>query len=116
MDPRLEQALDFSNYNQTLSTKRRQLKEKVDAKLTYGHNGGIFKIDRTLIVFVQMLIDQGRINDVPLLDSNENPILVENLSSFRDEIIDRYFSSVYDYYEQYQGIKKARTVKMLADL
>lgn len=116
MDPRLEQALDFSNYNQTLSTKRRQLKEKVDAKLTYGHNGGIFKIDRTLIVFVQMLIDQGRINDVPVLDSNENPILIENLSSFRDEIIDRYFSSVYDYYEQYQGIKKARTVKMLTDL
>ena len=116
MDPRLEQALDFSNYNQTLSTKRRQLKEKVDAKLTYGHNGGIFKIDRTLIVFVQMLIDQGRINDVPVLDSNENPILIENLSSFRDEIIDRYFSSVYDYYEQYQGIKKARTVKMLTEL
>lgn len=116
MDPRLEQALDFSNYNQTLSTKRKQLKEKVDAKLTYGHNGGIFKVDRTLIVFVQMLIDQGRTNDVPLLDSNENPILIENLSTFRDEIVDRYFSSVYEYYEQYQGIKKARTVKTLVDL
>jgi len=116
MDPRLEQALDFSNYNQTLSTKRRQLKEKVDAKLTYGHNGGIFKIDRTLIVFVQMLLDQGRTNDVPLLDSNENPILIEDLSVFKDEIIDRYFSSVYEYYGQYQDIKKSRTVKMLVDL
>ena len=116
MDSRLEQALDFSNYNQTLSTKRRQLKEKVDAKLTYGHNGGIFKIDRTLIVFVQMLIDQERINNVPLLDSNNNPILIVDLIAFKDEIIDRYFSSVYEYYEQYQEIKKSRTIKTLVDL
>ena len=45
MDGRLKAALDFSNYRQTLTIQRKQLKEKIDAKMTYGHNGGIFKID-----------------------------------------------------------------------
>ena len=116
MDQQLQKALDFANYRQTFSIQRRTLKEKIDAKLTYGVNGGIFKIDRSLITFVQMLIDQGRVQRVPLLDSNENPILIEDLVSFRDEILDRYFASTLEYYEQYQILKKSRSVEKLLDL
>lgn len=116
MDERLQQALEFSNYRQTLSIQRKQLKEKIDARLTYGFNGGIFKIDRSLLTFVQMLLDQGRTTDVPLLDSNENPILVNNLEAFKDEILDRYFTSTYEYYEEYQKLKQSRSVEKLLDL
>jgi hypothetical protein len=116
MDERLQKALEFSNYRQTLSIQRKQLKEKIDARLTYGFNGGIFKIDRSLLTFVQMLLDQGRTTDVPLLDSNENPILVNNLEAFRDEILDRYFTSTYEYYEEYQKLKQSRSVEKLLDL
>ena len=93
MDERLQKALDFSNYRQTLSIQRKTLKEKINAKLTYGCNGGLFKIDRSLITFVQMLIDQGRVENIPLIDVNENPILIPNLNDFRDEILDRYFTA-----------------------
>lgn len=116
MDERLKKALDFSNYRQTLSIQRKTLKEKINAKLTYGSQGGLFKIDRSLIVFVQMLIDQGRIENVPLIDQNENPILIPNLTEFRNEILDRYFTSTYEYYEEYQKIKNSRTVEKLLDL
>jgi hypothetical protein len=116
MDDILKKALDFSNYRQTLSIQKRLLKEKIDAKLTYGYNGGIFKIDHTLITFVQMLVDQGRKNDVPLLDSNNNPILVNDLEKFKDEIFDRYFSSLYEYLEKDNEIKKSRSVEKLVDL
>lgn len=116
MQEQLKQALDFANYRQTLSIQRRILKEKIDSKLTYGHAGGLFKIDRTLISFVNMLIVQGRTSGVPLIDSNENPILIENLESFRDEIMDRYFSATQEYYEEYQKIKKSRSVEKLVDL
>ena len=98
MDAQLKQALDFANYRQTFSIQKRTLKEKIEAKLTYGHNGGIFKIDRILIVFVQMLIDQGRTQGVPLLDANDNPIMIEDLSIFKDEIVDRYFTATLEYY------------------
>ena len=56
MQEEYKKALDFSNYRQTFSVQRKALKEKIDAKLTYGVNGGIFKIDRNLINFVEMLI------------------------------------------------------------
>jgi hypothetical protein len=116
MEEQLKKALDFSNYRQTFSIQRRTLKEKIEAKLTYGCNGGIFKIDRSLITFVQLLIDQGRISGVPLIDSNENPILIDNLETFKDEILDRYFTSTLEYYEQYQDLKKSRSVEKLLDL
>lgn len=116
MDERLKQALDFSNYRQTLTVQRKQLKEKIDAKLTYGHNGGIFKIDKSLINFVRLLIDKGRVEEVPLLDSNDNPILVKNMIQFEEEILDRYFTAVYEYYEQHESLKKSRSVEKLLDL
>jgi hypothetical protein len=84
--------------------------------LTYGHAGGIFKINRELIVFVQMLINQGRTENVPFIDENGNPILVADLQLFKDEIMDRYFTSTYAYYEDYQKIKSSRTVEKLLDL
>jgi hypothetical protein len=116
MDEQLKQALDFANYRQTFSIQKRTLKEKIEAKLTYGYNGGIFKIDRILIVFVQMLIDQGRTQGVPLLDANDNPIMVDDLLIFKDEIVDRYFTATFEYYEQHESLKKSRSVEKLLDL
>ena len=116
MDDRLSKALEFANYRQTLAIQRKTLKEKIAAKLTYGHAGGLFKINRELIVFVQMLIDQDRTENVPFIDENGNPVLVADLQAFKDEIIDRYFTATYEYYEDYQKIKSSRTVEKLLDL
>lgn len=113
MDERLKQALDFSKYQLTLSVQKKLLREKIEAKLTYGHSGGIFKIDQTLISFVQFLIDQDRTENVPILDANELPILIPDLKKFRDDILDRYFTSLYEYYENYEKIKKSRTIEKL---
>jgi hypothetical protein len=54
MHEQLKQALEFANYQQTFSIQRRTLKEKIEAKLTYGYNGGFFKIDRNLLTFVEL--------------------------------------------------------------
>lgn len=116
MDDQLKRALEFSNYRQSFAIQRKSLKEKNEAKLTYGCNGGIFKIDRSLITFVQMLLDQGRATNVPLLDSNENPILIDDLSTFRDEILDRYYTATLEYFEDYQKLKKSRSVDKIIDL
>ena len=116
MDDQLQKALEFSNYRQTFAIQRKILKEKIDARLTYGYNGGIFKIDRSLLVFVQMLIDQDRTTGIPLIDSNNNPILIDDLLAFKDEILDRYFTSTFEYFSQYQTLKSSRSVEKLLDL
>lgn len=116
MDERLKKSLEFANYRQTFSIQKKVLKEKIAAKLTYGYNGGIFVIDQTLITFVQLLIDQGRTSGMPLLDTNNNPIMIEDLQAFRDEIFDRYFTTTLEYYEQYELLKKSRSVEKILDL
>ena len=116
MNEQFQKALEFSNYRQTFAIQRRILREKIDAQLTYGYNGGIFKIDRSLIAFVQMFVDQGRVENVPLIDDNQNPIMIENLEVFRDEIVDRYYQSTLEYNRQYQDLKKSRSVEKLLDL
>lgn len=115
MDDRLKAALEFSNFQQSFATKIKQIKEKIDAKLTYGYNSGIFKIDRPLLTFVQSLCQTGRSN-VIILDHNDNPIMIEDLEQFKDEIFDRYFSSTNEYYNEYQVLKKSRSVERLLDV
>lgn len=116
MDERLKQALDFSNFKQSFAVKQKTLKEKIDAKLTYGKNGGLFKIDRPLLTFVQALCQTGRIENVVLIDSNDNPVMIDDLEQFRDEVFDRYFTSTNDYYNEYQELKKSRSVERLLDV
>ncbi len=116
MDEQLKAALDFSNYRQTFSVQHKVLKEKVQAKLTFGFNGGIFKINRELISFVQTLLDKGRTSGIVLLDSNESPVLVDDLAKFQEEIMDRYFTSTNEYFESFQKLKKSRSVDKLVDL
>lgn len=116
MQEQLKKALDFANYKQTFSIQRKILKEKTDAKLTYGFNGGIFHIDRNLLTFVELLCNKGRTSGVVLLDDNSNPILIDDLDSFKDEIFTRYFEATNEYLEEYQKLKKARSVEKLLDL
>lgn len=113
MDQQLKEALDFSNYQQTFSIQKKVLKEKIAAKLTYGFNGGLFRIDRTLLTFVDMLCAKGRTAGAVLLDANENPVLVDDLEAFREELFQRYFEVTNEYFDQFQKIKKSRSVEKL---
>jgi hypothetical protein len=63
-----------------------------------------------------MLVDKERIENIPLIDSNNNPILIKDLTQFRDEIFDRYFSSTLEYLVEYEKIKTSRSVEKLVDL
>ena len=115
MQSEFKKALDFSNYRKTFAIQRKTLKEKIQARLTYGVNGGIFKIDRQLLNFVELLISKNRKEGVVILDINDKPILIDNLEKFRDEVFDRYFTATNEYYEEYQKIKKARSVESLVE-
>lgn len=116
MQDHIKQALEFAHYRQTFSIQRKILKEKISAKLTLGYNGGLFYVDRILLAFVELLLTKGRTNGVILLDQNENPILIEDLTVFRDECFNRYFEATNEYFEQDQLLKKSRSVQKLLDL
>lgn len=113
MDERLKKALDISNYRNSFELQKKILKEKLESKLTFGYNGGIFKIDSTLICFIDFLLSNNRDFDVPVLDFNGNPILISDLKSFKEDILDRYFTGCNDYFNGMSDLKKNRSIEKL---
>ena len=109
MDPKLERALEFSQYRETLNNQMQALKSQVEAKLLYSINGGTFKVSAELITFVNLLISKGQTESV-LLDVNTTPILIDDLVEFHTDLLSRYHEVTNDYLTQYNKIRKARSV------
>ena len=115
MSSKLTKALEFANYRTTLNVQHNNLKAKVQTLLNYSINGGTFEINQTLISFIQTLIDQKHTKAV-LLDVYNNPIEIDGLDVFLEEIISRYFEATNEYHAEYTKLRKSRKVHKLIDL
>lgn len=105
MEKSLESIIKKSDRLLSVKIKRQTLKERFDADITFGFNGGIFKIDTQLISYVNTLLSLGKQQNIILLDVNKNPIVVEHLSQFQTDILDRYFMALGRYNAGYQDLK-----------
>ena len=114
MDERLEKALDFSNYMLTLSNQKRLLAEKYQEELIHFYNGSQFTITRDLITFVSIMVSADQ-DEVVIIDDNDIPCMVEDISSFYQEVLSRYATASNDYYTGYASLKKNRTIEKLVD-
>jgi len=114
MDNRLKSALHFSNYMATLNNQKRILKEKFNNEVTYYFNGGQFTINRELIVFLQSLCNSG-VEEHILIDDNQSPIKVSPLQNFLEVVTDKYEKAVLEYYNEYEALRKNRTVEKLVE-
>ena len=113
MDERLEKALKYANYKVTLSNQKENLKTELYEKLVIGINGGLFNITPELISFAAMLSE--KTDSAVMIDKNNNPVLIEDLSDFVDEIISRYIEATNFYHQEYEKLRKARSVSKLID-
>ena len=115
MSNKLSKALEFANYRTSLNLQHNNLKAKVETLLNYSINGGTFVISQELICFVELLIKKNYTNSV-LLDVYKNPIQIEDLESFLDEILSRYFEAVNEYHADYTKLKRSRKVHKIIDI
>jgi hypothetical protein len=115
MNDRLEKALEFANYRQTLNTQLHRIKTKTEGLLILAKNGGSFYISQDLICFLDYLERSGMTN-ATILDRNKVPVLIEDVSEFLKEVTGRYFEVTNDYLQEYQVIRKSRNVKSILDL
>ncbi|PJB17183.1 MAG: hypothetical protein CO117_12640 [Flavobacteriaceae bacterium CG_4_9_14_3_um_filter_33_16] len=113
MDERVEKALKFANLKITQANQRENLRTQLYEKLILGVNGGLFDINQTLISFVSILAS--KTDSAVILDKNNNPVLIENLNDFLDEILSRYMENTNLFYQDYTALNKARNVKNLMD-
>jgi len=105
MEKSLESIIKKSDRLLSAKIKRQLLRERFDADITFGYNGGIFKIDQQLITYVNFLLSINKQQNVILLDINHTPVVIENLSQFQKDILDRYFMALGRYNAGYQDLK-----------
>ena len=113
MDEKLSKALDFANYTRTFEDQKRLLKEKFLDSMIYFANGGQFTVDQNLITFVNLLLERNE--SAIIIDDNQNPILIENLSEFSTNILDLYFQSTNNYYNSLHNLKSRRSIEKLVE-
>ena len=113
-DERLEKALEFANYRQTLFNQKKILQDNCEAQLSYAYNGGTFKIDQTLIAFINSFLAEGK-EEMVVLDANKTPIKITDLKQFQDDVTSKYFEVTNEFHKQYEELQKSRKVEKLVD-
>lgn len=114
MDERLKKALDFSNYMVTLNNQKRLLAESYQEQLVHFYNGSQFTVTRELITFVSTMINAEQ-DEVVITDDNSIPCMIEDLTDFYDEILNKYSIASNNYYTEYANLKKSRSVEKLVN-
>lgn len=114
MDERLEKALEFSNYMITLSNQKNLLKEKFYEEIVLYTQGAQFTVTKDLINFVNFLLER-EIKEFVIIDDNDLPIKITNLEEFLDNLLDTYFSAANEYFNEYEELKKQRSVEKLVN-
>lgn len=114
MDERLEKALDFSNYIQTLNNQKDLLKQSFDQSITYYFSGGTFTITLDLLNYLNFL-NLEKVESAILIDNNGIPVCV-SVNDFYNNIKNIYKSSLQQYYEDYNKLIKSRTIESIINL
>lgn len=115
MEERLQKALEFANYKQTLNNQLHKVKIRAEGMLMLSKSGGNFIINQELICFLDYLKRQD-ITDANILDRNNIPVNISDVSAFLAEVTKRYFEVTNDYLNEFQSIRKLRNVKSIIDI
>lgn len=115
MEDRLQQALAFANYKQTLNNQLHKSRIRAEGQLMFAEAGGKFTINQELICFFDYLTRTG-LKEATVLDDNKSPVAIVDTSAFLKKITTRYFEVTNDYLQEAKTIKKSRDVKSILDL
>ncbi len=111
MEDILDKVLEFSNYRKNIEKQKKVLKDKLISDLTIGYEGGIFRVDQSLLTFLQFLIDNNRLEHIPIIDMNFNPIIISDVTLFKDHVLEIYFLSTNRYLLEFDKLKSKRSMK-----
>lgn len=114
MDERLEKALDFANYRQTLANQKRNIRSRMQMLQMVHYNNGSFLADAITIGFVNGLLSANKKSAI-LLDTKETPIKIDNLSEFSNLLVEKYTEATNEYLILLDKVNKAKNIKKIMD-
>jgi hypothetical protein len=114
MDERLEKALEFGNYRQTLANQKRNIKARMEVLQLVPYEGGTFSATPLLISFVGTLMTAKKTTAI-VLDTKEKPVKIADLSDFLETLISAYTEASNEFSTHMEKINKARNIKKIMD-
>ena len=109
-DARLSAAVEAANFRITLNNQKQNARLKLQNDLIIAVNGGIFSVTPELIAFANTLLQREKV-DAILLDNNKNPIMIDDLSGFVDDLISLYYEHLNEFLVEFKSLQKSRTTK-----
>lgn len=109
IDTQIEQALSFARYQTSLNQQRKLLKEQFESATILPYNGGLFKITQEWLGGFDKESNW-------VLDINSNPIHVENPTELYESAKETYRNAIATYGEEYQKLRRQRSVRSLVEL
>jgi len=114
MDQDLIKAYNFGNYSRTIQNQIDLLKLKMKKQLQMSRFGGSFELTPEFIIYIKAYADQGIYRAV-LLDKFDNPVQVDDMENFFQDVLTIRRNVLNDFYEQFEKIRKTRNLTDMLD-
>lgn len=106
MENSLSASLEYANRMKQFNNQLRLLKEKCLENNTYYTQGHQFTVDLNLINYCLTLTNLKKDQQAILLDDYKQPVKIENLQQFYDDVIDLYQRNLNQYFTEYNQLVK----------
>tara|TARA_Y100000592_G_scaffold15134_1_gene22044 strand:- start:1224 stop:1538 length:315 start_codon:yes stop_codon:yes gene_type:complete len=96
---------NISDRSFNIALAKKNALEKAESSMLLAYSGHLFKADAETINLVQTL--KGRLQKFVVLDSNNNPMMIEDADNFLDKLIAKQQEALNTYHQIYNdAIKK----------
>jgi len=86
---------------------KKNLKERIESRLTITHRGGVFRINTDLFVLLDLYEDDGWNDEMVLLDAYDTPVVV-NRKELKDTAKQRYAELMNEWLAEWNKLKQVR--------
>ena len=86
---------------------KKNLKERMESRLTVTHRGGVFRVNTELFVLLDLHEDDGLNDEMILLDAYDTPVMVDR-KELRNTAKQRYTELMNEWLAEWNKLKQTR--------
>jgi hypothetical protein len=95
----IDQLKDISDRSYRIAINKKNALEKARSSMLLAYQGHLFQVDAQMINLVQVL--KSKQKKFVILDSNDNPMMVEDADDFLDKLIEKQQEALNIYHQAY---------------
>ena len=102
----IDQLKDISDRSYRIAINKKNALEKARSSMLLAYSGHLFQVDAQMINLVQVL--KSKQQKFVVLDSNDNPMMVQDADDFLDKLIEKQQEALNIYHQAYnESVTKA---------